>query len=797
MAAAVVPFLLLSCGWQIWKSRGEALADTEVLVTALARVGEEHIAGVIRSFDHVLEELSEIPRHDGRVDPPAFRMLMANRMNSIAEIRSAFFTDATGRVSDATILDAPGMDLHDRGYFQALARDPQRRLVVSEPFLGRAMPVMSIIIARPLRGPDGSFAGIVALGLDPKIFGDELRTVIPVDGGRATLFRTDGIVLARQPDHQNWVGKSIADGEVFKAALTSPSGVLRGVSITNGDDRIIAYRRIGDYPLVIAIGRSTANALLKWRGDSLIVGGATLALALATIVLAGMSDWRLAQRNRVERALMASESRFRMLSDRSPVGIFQTDRTGRVLYVNTRWQDLTGRTATEAAGRKWCVVLHPDDRPAIRDAWDEHIQGGREFLAEMRVIRPDGAIRWVRGHAAAMVGEEGQSAGLVGSLEDITAAKQAEQLLRLSEEKFAKAFMGSPDAMVIATRDEGRYVDVNDAFCRMLGYGRDEFIGHSALELGVWADAAERESAVETLRREERLEDYEFVLRRKDGSLVAVSGSIQQIVLNAEHCLFYIVRDVSERREIEARTRTLLARLDASNKELEQFAYVVSHDLQEPLRMIAGYAQLIDRRYRGKLDGEADEFLGFLVDGAQRMRTMILDLLEYSRVERLGGEFSRFDMAGVLDDVRLNLTGALAEVGGVLEVGAMPTVVADRSQMVRLLQNLIGNALKYRAPERQPVVTVSAESLGDCWRFSVADNGIGIDPQYFERIFLVFQRLHTRDRYPGNGIGLAICKTIVERHGGAMTIDSQADGGSVFHFTLSGALAEGRSHFDF
>lgn len=234
--------------------------------------------------------------------------------------------------------------------------------------------------------------------------------------------------------------------------------------------------------------------------------------------------------------------------------------------------------------------------------------------------------------------------------------------------------------------------------------------------------------------------------------------------------------------EIVAREEVQRA-LQRSNTELEQLAYVASHDMQEPLRMVASYLQLVAQRYQGKLDADADEFIGFAVDGAKRMQALINDLLSYSRVGTKARPFASTDCEALLATAISDLGVAIAETGARITHGPLPVVMADAMQLAHLFQNLLGNAIKFHGAE-PPQVHIEAEVDGDDWRFSVRDNGIGIAPEYFDRIFVLFQRLHGRREYSGTGIGLALCKKIVERHGGRIWVESSPGAGSVFRFTI-------------
>jgi PAS domain S-box-containing protein len=269
----------------------------------------------------------------------------------------------------------------------------------------------------------------------------------------------------------------------------------------------------------------------------------------------------------------------------------------------------------------------------------------------------------------------------------------------------------------------------------------------------------------------------------KSGSALPVEISLSPVELNGRSYALAIVRDATESRRVQRQMQRQAEALKRSNEELEQFAYVASHDLQEPLRMISSYIQILQKRYQAKLDSDANEFIQFAVDGARRMQNLINDLLMYSRVTSKARPLKATDMNLVVRQIQSNLAVAIEESGAQIEAEEMPAIVTDEVQMIQLLQNLVANALKFRS-ESRPLIKISAERQFDGVVFSVKDNGIGIDPRYFDRIFIVFQRLHTREKYPGTGIGLAICKKIVDRQGGKIWVESQPGNGAEFKFLI-------------
>ena len=333
---------------------------------------------------------------------------------------------------------------------------------------------------------------------------------------------------------------------------------------------------------------------------------------------------------------------------------------------------------------------------------------------------------------------------------------------------------------------QGRIRHANRTTRMLTGYSPEEIVARPVPEFFLPSEErpSPRLTDLEESAAREGHWQGELVVRRKDGSGVTVWATLNLLGEEKGQGIILEFRDRTAEKKTEQDLVAKTADLVRSNRDLEQFAYVASHDLQEPLRMVTSYTQLLSRRYKGQLSSEADEFIGFAVDGAVRMQALINALLAYSRVDSRGRPLAVCDLNAVLDHALDNLKLALEESEASIVRGELPRVMGDPIQLMQLLQNLVGNAVKFRAKDRPPVVTVAAERAGDLWRIRVSDNGIGIDPQYFDRIFVIFQRLHTKEEYPGTGIGLAMCKRIVERHGGTIGVASAPGNGSTFTFTL-------------
>ncbi|MBE0431495.1 MAG: PAS domain S-box protein [Dehalococcoidia bacterium] len=356
-----------------------------------------------------------------------------------------------------------------------------------------------------------------------------------------------------------------------------------------------------------------------------------------------------------------------------------------------------------------------------------------------------------------------------------------------SRELFRALFHRSPIGTYIV--QNGHFRLVNRQLAYILGYEEDELTGRPSLGYVLTEDRdIVRENAVRMLKGE-CAQGYEFRIITKQAKIKWVMETVAPVMYQRKRATLGSLIDVTERKLVEERLRQSTLEIQRSNAELEQFAYVISHDLQEPLRMVASYTQLLAKRYANQLDGDADEFISYAVDGAKRMQTLLHELLDYSRVGTRGKPFSLVNCEHVVDQAMANLKIAIEECGATVSYEVLPTVMGDEGQLVRLFQNLIGNAIKFRR-EEPPHVYISALRRQNVVTFSVKDNGIGIDPQHSQSVFEIFRRLHTKEEYPGTGMGLAICKKIVERHGGHISVQSQPGQGSTFHFTINMAGGE-------
>ncbi len=369
---------------------------------------------------------------------------------------------------------------------------------------------------------------------------------------------------------------------------------------------------------------------------------------------------------------------------------------------------------------------------------------------------------------------------------EVAQRQQLQNALQATEKKLNTLLESTSVAIFIANR-QGRIEMANIGAQRIFGYTKSELIGQPIEML-----LPERFRAAHTEYRERYLHNprtramgvgLDLWGRCKNGNEFPLEVGLSHVKIEEEEYVISFVIDITKRKKAEEALAQRAEELARSNAELEQFAYVASHDLKEPLRMVTSYVTLLERRYKGRLDHKADKFIHYAVDGATRMQALINDLLKFFRVDTQHQPFQIVDCERLVNQVLDNLTLAIEENKATVTYNSLPKVVAEPVQLGQVFQNLIDNAIRFRS-ELPPQVQITAKQTEKTWQFSVRDNGLGIEPKYSDRIFVVFKRLHTRANYPGNGIGLALCKKIVERHGGQIWVESQAGQGSTFCFTI-------------
>ncbi len=532
----------------------------------------------------------------------------------------------------------------------------------------------------------------------------------------------------------------------------------------------------------------------------------------------------LAQNRRGVEELLQTERKYRALIERLPQKIFLKDKKSVYISCNRNYARDLKIKPTEIKGKTDYDFFPKELADKYRVLDQRILEFGRIEDIEEKYIQDETEV-WVHTVKAPVKDEKGNFIGILGIIWDITERKRTAEVLRERERRLKEAesiaHVGNWD-WNIGTSE----LLWSDEICRIFGLNSKEFGGTlEAFLESVHPEDRDRVkgSINDALYKKMPFSiDHRVVLPDRSvrivhekakvffsdtGKPIRMLGTVQDITeskimedelkkhrdhleeLVKEHTVEFedlnrqLKRELAERKRAEEKVKESLEELERSNTELEQFAYAASHDLQEPLRMVTSYAQLLEKRYKDKLDDDAKDFINYAVSGATRMQRMIDGLLLYSRIQTRGKHFAPIDCSSVVGQVISNLKIHIDETHAIVESNDLPTINADEMQLIRLFQNLIDNALKFHGPE-VPRIQISASRRGNKWMFSISDNGIGIDSKYKDRIFVIFQRLHGEEEFPGTGMGLAICKRIVERHSGQIWVDSDLGQGSIFYFTI-------------
>ncbi|HEV8608377.1 MAG TPA: PAS domain S-box protein [Tepidisphaeraceae bacterium] len=605
------------------------------------------------------------------------------------------------------------------------------------------------------------------------IIGSATDAIITIDEAqKITLFNSAAERMFRCPANEA-VGQPIERfiPQRFRGIHSEHIRVFAETGVTTramGAQRPLAALRADgmEFPVEATISQGTAG------GEKLF-----------TVIIRDISERRGA-----EEALRKSEESFRLLVDGvQEYAILMLDRDGRVASWNAGAERIKGYKAEEIIGKNFSIFYPPDEaatgKPAVE--LNEAAETGRCEDEAWRV-RKDGTRFWASVLITALRDEAGELRGFSKVTRDISARREAEQALRESEGRLRAIVETAVDA-IITIDEDGAVSTFNPAAMRLFGYAPEEVIGKNVNLLMPAPYHAEHDGYLRNYMTSGVKKiigiGREVTGRRKDGTPFPMELAVSETLLGNRRIFTGIVRDISERKRAEQDLARQAEELARSNVELERFAYVASHDLQEPIRTVQSFTQLLQRRCGEAIKGDGEEYMQFIVGGVQRMQTLISDLLSYSRVNSQGAAFARADCKEIISRVLGNLAASIQSKGAEVAVEPLPVVMGDATQLGQLFQNLLGNALKFHG-KRPPRLRVAAREKAGEWVFSVQDNGIGIAREYFERIFIIFQRLHTIEEYGGTGIGLAICKKIVERHGGRIWLESIVGEGTTFYFSI-------------
>jgi len=521
--------------------------------------------------------------------------------------------------------------------------------------------------------------------------------------------------------------------------------------------------------------------------------------------IAGVMD--ITERRKAEKRLEAVQHRFQELVESSSDWLWEVDADGVYTYASPKVKDLLGYEPEEVLGMTPFEMMPPEEAERVAGEFGAAVRSQQPFeRLENTNVHKDGHLVVLETSGTPIFDETGIFRGYRGVDRDITerkrldaARREAEEALRESEQRFRAVFEHANDGIVWADVETQRFHFANEKFCKMLGYGRDEIEGLDLRGIHPEGDLPRVLADFERQAKGELDVARDIPVKRKDGSVFYADINASPLSLGGRSFLMGIFRDISARRSAEENLKKTAAELVRSNRELEQFAHTVSHDLHEPLRSVSGFLRLLDEQYRERLDDKAQRFVAQALGGAERMQALIDDLLSYSRVGKGTEDIKSVDCSKVVEQVLVDLRASVEESGAEVAQEDLPTIMADETQLTQLFQNLISNAIKFRG-EAPPRIHITAarepEWRGsaarsararEAWCFSVADNGIGIDRKIVHRIFDAFQRGHDKRTYPGTGIGLAICKRVVQRHGGRIWAESVPGKGATFRFILPAA----------
>ncbi|MBI3446681.1 MAG: PAS domain-containing protein, partial [Magnetospirillum sp.] len=706
--------------------RQEAMRQAEIRAQTIADLAGEHVLRTVEGADTALRAARPLYKRiadwDKLANDRAAWQTLREIGESLAVFPTMFLVDSKGfiRLHANTFPLAP-ISTADRPYFQHQKVQTEDKAYVGEPIIGRVTGRPVIVISRRLTAPDGKFGGLVCATLVSDAFGDFFHTLSVGEGSIITLQRDDGLILVRHPSLEGAVGSVVDNTKSFPAiAEGKGNGAAITTSPLDGVARVTAFRRLDRYGLVMLAAIPVDTVLAPWRRQTLRLTG-MVAVGISTLTVLFLLLLRRYRREMAARAqLKTSEATLSRAQRVAHIGSWHVKLPDNEIS----WSEETYRIYEATPG---CVItldrlmemIHPDDRRAVTDGLAAALQGAPYEMTH-RIVTASGQTRWVEARAQVSFGPSAEPLEIIGTIQDVTEKALAESAIRehqaLLLEVQSVAHLGYYAYDIRSDRWQSSPI-LDEIF------GIDESYDRSGAGwLALVAPSKHAEMARYLMEIQDGAHDFDKsypIIRHNDGEerWVAGLGKIERDAQGKPVRMVGTIKDITEQRRAEQELRDKAEEFVRSNTELEQFAYVASHDLREPLRMVSSYVDLLGRRYGDKLDSDAKEFIAFAKDGATRMDRLILELLEYSRIGRITRPMLPVALGPVVERVLRALATKIEESNAEIATppAILPTVLGDGEELMRLFQNLIGNAIKYRDPERSPVITMEAEKVGDDW----------------------------------------------------------------------------------
>jgi PAS domain S-box-containing protein len=783
-------------GIALWRSLSQTHEDTGVTAATLSRVLEQSLSRFFDKVDMTLMSVAdEIERQEkaGGIDRAKLEAFIARADSRLPEALGVRVVNAEGMVEYAVSnVITSTSSVADREHFLRHRDNPNLKLTLSGPIFGRLNHQPILVAARRRNAPDGSFAGIVHVAIAVSALQSMFAEVDLGPSGSVGLWSDDARLLARYSRVEPETATA-APSDTLRQLITDrkQAAAYHARSRVDGIERTFFFRQIGNRPFYTVVGIADSDALADWHQEVRLLTGLAAIFLLSSAWAAFVIGRGMMALDNSRADAEAARRRADLVLASAGEGICGMDAKGHVVFANRMARQLLGWGEQQVEGWHFHTVAHHHHADGSPYAGQDCPADQLAHAAHPVTCHVENEVYWrLDGtsfpveYTVAPIVEGGRLAGMVNIFRDVSERKHTEDSLILSQQR-ARALLNAPtDAAFLLDRD-GIVLACNEAMAQRFGCTTDELVGH-AFDFMLPPDlaAARRAAFQHVLDSGQPLEFHdERNGKALDNRLYPILGADGRTVQVAAYS-----RDVTEQRQAASAMDKALAELARSNEELQQFAYVASHDLRQPLRMVNSYLNLIERRLGEHLDGEIKEFMDFATDGAQRMDRMIVDLLEYSRVGRGSAPFAPTPMGAVLSEAVLNLQVAIGETDTAIDIAPdLPTVMGERSELIRLFQNLLGNAVKYRSPDRPPHIQVGWRAEGSQMVIWVRDNGIGIAEADHDRAFRIFQRLIPGSQCEGSGIGLAVCRKIIDHHGGRIWIESTVGEGSTFLVALPAA----------